>query len=628
MEVNQIIRNFNNTKCDFPEDKCIFTLFEEQVDKTPSAIALECGNESLTFKELNTRANQLANFLRKSGVGPDVLVGVCIERSIEMIVCLFGILKAGGAYVPIDPKYPKERITYLLNDSKVPILLTHPTLKPHLKEFNSEIIYIDKDWKQFEGEDKENLSTLSSSTNLAYIIYTSGSTGNPKGVMGIHKASVNRFNWMWNNFPFDSAEKCCQKTSLSFVDSIWEIFGPLLKGITLVIISDEILKDNYLFVKNLSVKNISRMVLVPSLLKVILEIYEDAGQSLLELKYWFCSGEPLPIEIYKNFNSLFPLSKLINLYGSSEVAADVTIYDTKNIGDLDYVPIGKPIDNCEVYILNSDLNLVEPGEPGELHIAGECLARGYLYRPELTSEKFIPNPIKEANYSTLYKTGDIVKFFDDGNIKYLGRTDQQVKIRGYRIELGEVEAAINKLQYIKESVVVAEENEINSKYLKAYLVPTRKHEISISNIRQFLGETLPDFMIPSQFIFLEQIPLTPNGKVDRSGLSRTSQINMSRERDVILPSTSTEEALLEIWTEVLDKLIISVDDNFFEIGGHSLAATKIISRIRNAFDIEFPLKKVFENPNIRELANEIEEIIFKEIHELSEEEANKLINQE
>lgn len=625
-EINHIIKQLNNTKKDFPRDKCIHTFFEEQAAKTPDNIALEFGDKKITFAELNSKANRLANYLRKNGVTNEVLVAVCMERSIDTVVCLFAVIKSGGAYVPVDPNYPQERISYLINDSQPEVILTQEKFSDKVNTADAKIINVDRDWGEIEIENSENTGDIVSSENLAYVIYTSGSTGKPKGVMGTHRAAINRFYWMWKSYPFGKGEICCQKTSLSFVDSIWEIFGPLLMGTKLVIISDEELKDNFLFLKMLSEKNISRIVLVPSLLRVILDTYNDAKQNLTNLHYWFCSGEALTFDLYKNFKEALPENNLINLYGSSEVAADVTVFDTRDVKGLDYIPIGKPIFNCEIYVLDSELNSVKAGEQGELYVTGECLARGYLHKADLTKEKFIPNKYNTGNYPLLYKTGDIVRYDEAGNIEYLGRTDHQVKIRGFRIELGEIENAVKEFHKVKEVVVLAKEDAIRSKYLSVYITFYENKNIDENILRNFLKEKIPEYMIPADFIFLDSMPLTPNGKIDRNALIVMQATKFNDEKIFANPKTPTEEAVLEIWQEVLGQNKISVYDNFFNIGGHSLLATKIISRIRKSFDIELPLKTVFEKPTINEMADYIQTIIIKEVIEMSEDEALRLIN--
>lgn len=474
--------------------KCIHELFEEQVERTPDAPAVifaKGGGKvrcELTYGELNARSNQLAHHLQALGVGPEVLVGICVERSPAMVVGLLAILKAGGAYVPLDPAYPKERLAFMLRDAQVHVLLTTDALVAKLRPYTTaEIVALDalhlaqQKVSAWDSADPSCLGTgLNVSMtldNLAYVIYTSGSTGRPKGVEGLHRGAVNRFHWMWDTYPFEAGEVACQKTSLSFVDSIGETFGPLLRGVPLVIANDAAAKDPQQLVQLLADEDVTRIIMVPSLLRAFLDMFPDLASRLPKLRHWISGGEVLPIELFERFQKVMPGCTLINLYGSSEASADATWYDSQDFDpsfNLKSIPIGRPITNMQVYILDADLQPVPTGSSGDIYVGGAGLARGYKGRPELTLERFIPNPFRAGR---LYKTGDLGRYLPDGNIEYLGRSDHQVKIRGFRIELGEIETALVQHPAVRQAIVVARENERQNenghgdKRLVAYVVP-------------------------------------------------------------------------------------------------------------------------------------------------------------
>jgi len=496
-----------------------------------------------------------------------------------MIVGLFGILKAGAAYVPLEPAYPSERLSFLLDDSQARLLLTRKHLMQSLPVANVQTLCIDSDWYQIARESSENPRCNIDAANTAHLIYTSGSTGLPKGVLSSHRASVNRFAWMWNQYPFADGEICCQKTALSFVDSIWEIFGPLLKGVPLVIIPDDAVKDPRDFVTALSINKVTRLVLVPSLLRVILEIGKGTAQQLSALRYCFCSGETLPVDLATSFRAQIPHTNLINLYGSSEVAADVTYHDVRTT-DLDgTIPIGRPIANTKIYILDSDLQPVPVGVPGEIYVGGEGLAYGYLNRPELTAEKFVPDPFNLNGGARLFRTGDIGRYLADGNIEYRGRRDSQVKVRGFRVELEEIESQLATHPQVHEAVVVARTDERGETQLFAYVIADG--EASASNeLRAHLRRKLPDHMIPRAFILLDKLPLTVSGKVNRLALLQPRPEQLEEQENLIAPRNPTEEIVAGIWADVLNLKNLSVGDDFFVLGGHSLLLARLAARIR------------------------------------------------
>jgi amino acid adenylation domain-containing protein len=601
-ERHQLLVEWNNTAAAYPYDQCIHRLFEAQAARTPETVALVCRDQQVSYRELNSRANQLASHLRTRGVGRGVLVGSCIERSIEAVVGLLGILKAGGAYVPMDPTYPLQRIAFMLEDSRAPVLLTVQRLRYRVPGSASEIICVDTVLDTVAPVSPGNPDSGVGSDDLAYVIYTSGSTGTPKGVLASHRASINRFSWMWKRWEFTPTDICCQKTALSFVDSVWEIFGPLLRGVRNVIIPDEVLEDPPGLVDTLWANRITRIVLVPSLLRLLLDSVPDIGRRLPDLKFWITSGEVITPELARRVERALPEATLVNLYGSSEVAADVTAYVIRDSESLERIPIGRPIANTRIYILDRDANPVPIGVAGEIHVGGDGVARGYLHNPELTSKKFVSDPFGRDPQGRLYATGDRGRFLPDGNIEFLGRVDDQVKIRGVRIELGEIEAVLGAHPSIQAAVVTVAGTGGDERLI-GYVVP-HHGELSSSDLRRFVKEKLPDHMVPSSFVFLEALPLTPNGKVDRRALP-TPDPRAESEREFIAARTPTEKALAEIMSEVLGVDRVGVHDNFFDLGGQSLLGIRVVARVRKVFRVELPLRRLFDEPTVAGLALEI-----------------------
>ncbi len=594
----QLLVEWNDTAVDYPQDKCVHQLFEEQVERTPDAVAVVFEEEELTYRELNNRANQLAHYLRSLGVSPEVLVGICVERSLEMVVGLLGILKAGGAYVPIDPSYPTKRIAYMLDNSQVPVLLTQNHLQATLPEFQGRVLSLDSDWNAIAAESEENPTPGVTPENLIYIIYTSGSTGKPKGTMNTHKGLVNRILWMQDEYQLTPSDRILQKTPLSFDVSGWEFWWTLNMGARLVVAKPEGQKDPNYLVKLINEQQITTIHFVPSMLQIFLENPEL--QSCSSLRQVFCSGEALPLALQERFFSCLK-AELHNLYGPTEAAIDVTYWYCQPETQLSIVPIGRPIANTQIYILDKHLQPVPIGIPGELHIGGAGLARGYLNRKELTSEKFIPNPFSHEAGSRLYKTGDLASYLPDGNIEYIGRIDNQVKIRGFRIELGEIEAILAEDPEVKEAVVIAREDNPGDKRLVAYIVAGSTVP-SINELRSFLKTKLPDYMVPSAFVVLESLPLTPNGKVDRRALPTPDASSLANETSFVAPRDSLELQLAQIWSEVLGVSPIGIRDNFFDLGGHSLLAVHLMAEIEQQFGQNLSLAALFQGASVEELA--------------------------
>ena len=459
----------------------------------------------------------------------------------------------------------------------------------------------------FDQENKENPTRETKADSAAYVIYTSGSTGTPKGVVGLHTGAVNRFAWMWSTYPFGADEMSCVKTSLSFVDSVWEVFGPLLKGTPSTIIPEQVTKDPQLLVQTLADNHVTRIVLVPSLLKDILDLDPNLQSHLPDLKLWSSSGEPLSRELADRFRQCLPNGKLLNLYGSSEVSADATCYETRKTESSGSISIGRPIYNTQIYLLDSRLQPVPIGISGEICVGGAGLARGYLNRPQLTTERFIPNAFSDEPRSRLYRTGDLARYLSSGDIEFLGRVDNQVKIRGYRIEPAEVETVLNQHPAVRESMVVAHEGTSSAeRHLVAYVVSTDQPTPSATQLRGFLKDKLPEFMVPSVFVLLETLPLMPNGKVDRGALPLPETARLELENVFVGPRTEAEQLVAQAWREVLKVEKVGVHNNFFELGGHSLTATQVIARLRDAFRTEVPLRFLFETPTVADLTHKIE----------------------
>jgi amino acid adenylation domain-containing protein len=596
-EYHQIVVEWNDTQADFPQNTCIHQLFEAQVKRTPNAVAVIFGNEQLSYQELNKRANQLAHYLRSLGVEKEIPVGICVERSLNMIVSLLGILKAGGAYVPLDPKYPKDRLAFMILDSQVPILLTQDKLLAKLPELQTKVIRLDAEWQSISQKCEKNVFSDVTAKNLAYIIYTSGSTGKPKGVTIEHYSTVNLLSWAGMFFSAEQIGGILASTSICFDLSVFEIFVPLSYG------GKVILAETALDLSTLPAKeNVTLLNTVPSAISGIIK----SGGIPSSVHTVNLAGEPLPHKLVKEIYKQDTIQKIFNLYGPSEDTT-YTTFALIEKGHTGQPSIGRPIANTQIYILDSHLKPVPIGVSGELYIGGVCLARGYLNRPELTEENFIPNPFSEDVQSRLYKTGDLARYLPDGNIEYVGRIDNQVKIRGYRVELGEIQTIMEQYPKIQQVAVTHYKDSQNDNYLAAYVVPNKEHALTINELQQFLKEKLPEYMVPSFFVLLEQIPLTPNGKVDNHALPVPDTARPKLEQPFVAPRTPVEKILVDIWSEVLGIEKIGIHDKFFELGGHSLRATQIISRLQSTFPIKLTVRHFFEFPTVASLAESITE---------------------
>ena len=601
-ERQQMLVEWNATGASYPRDVGLHELIEAQVEQTPDAEAVRFGNRSLSYRELNARANQVANYLLKRGVGRDVLVGVCAERSIEMVVSLLASLKAGGAYLPVDPEYPTERLRVILEEANPPVVLTQSHLLNLIPATGADYLCLDSHWEEVGGESTSNLGVEVGGKDVAYAIFTSGSTGKPKGVLNTHEGIVNRLLWMQDAYLLQQGDRVLQKTPFSFDVSVWEFFWPLLTGATLVVAGPGGHRDPTYLVKLIQQERITTMHFVPSMLQTFLEAHGVEGCK--SLKKVFCSGEALPYEVQQRFFERLQ-AELHNLYGPTEAAVDVTYWACKKDYSNRIVPIGRPIANTQIVILDGSGQPVPIGVAGELHIGGVNLARGYLHQPDLTAEKFVPNPFAELGTDRLYRTGDLARFLPDGNVEYLGRTDNQVKIRGYRIELGEIEAALEEQPEIKQAVVIAREDRPGDKRLVAYLVAAASAVPAALELRTRLKRRLPDYMAPTAYVFLNQIPISTNGKIDRKALPLPAETQALQADTYIAPQSHLEKMLVEIWAEVLGVQQVGLDDDFFDLGGHSLVGVRLFAKIKRAYQVDLELAVLFEARTVRRLADVI-----------------------
>jgi amino acid adenylation domain-containing protein len=603
-ERHQILAEWNETRAEYPREKCVHELIEEQVERTPEAVAVVFEGQVRTYRQLNERANQLARHLRGLGVGPDCLVGIAMERSLEMMVGLLGILKAGGAYVPLDPEYPRDRLAFIMEDSKIPILLTQTRSAGHLPPHRAKIILLDA----FDTPPSDdNLPRLVTPENLAYVIYTSGSTGNPKGTLIPHRGLTNYITWAAKAYDVSEGRGAPVHSSISFDLTITGLFAPLLTGASVHLVPESMGLEG-LATCLLNNKDFSLVKITPAHLKALshqLPANAVAGHT----RAFIIGGEALFGEDVTFWQKHAPNTVLVNEYGPTETVVGCCVYFVpKNKPLHGTIPIGRPIANTQLYILDSSLNPVPIGVKGELYIGGDGVGRGYLNQPNLTAEKFIANPFFADPGSRLYRTGDLARYLPDGNVEYLGRLDHQVKIRGFRIELGEIELALSEHPGVREAAVTLHESVPGDKRLAAYLV-SKNGAISSSDLREFLRNKLPDYMVPAVFMTLPALPLTPNGKVDRKALP---QPEFAQTKKFVPPGTPTEIALAKIWCEVLGLEQIGVNDNFFESGGHSLLAIRLLSRINGVLKLNLPVRTLFQNPTIEGLAGHLSAGLKKE----------------
>ncbi len=622
-ERTQLLYEWNATGVEYPREKCIQELFEEQVQKTPEAVAVVSEEESVNYDELDRRANRLAHHLCKIGVKADERVGVCAERGVDMVVALLATLKAGGAYVPLDPEYPDDRLQYMVKNASPAAVLTQPHLQERLKAFSGPdlpVIVLGPAvlWQEQSEANCERGEGGGNPESLAYVIYTSGSTGTPKGVMIEHRSIVNRLIWMQNAYGLKTEDAVLQKTSFSFDVSVWEFFWPLLVGARLVMARPGEHKDPIYLSETIERNGITTLHFVPSMLQAFLELGD--GRRCSSVKRIICSGEALSAAVAWRCREVLPWAELHNLYGPTEAAVDVTSWTYPVGGEkATTIPIGRPIANTRMYILDKNMQPVPVGVVGELYIGGVQVARGYLDREDLTAERFVKDPFASQPGAQIYRTGDLARWLEDGNIEYLGRNDYQVKIRGYRIELGEIEARLSQHPQVREAVVVARQDGVGGKRLVAYVVVAEskveeervRHNLQeggeveagemSSMLRTYLAGQLPEYMVPATYVRLERMPLTPNGKLDRRALPEPERDAYAR-RGYEGPQGETESKLAKIWEKLLGTPRVGRHDNFFELGGHSLLVIQLMVEVQRSFGINISVRDVFMSPTLAELA--------------------------
>ena len=593
-EKQLILNDFNATEAEYPRDKTVVELFEEQVEKTPDNTALVFEENKLTYAELNARANSLANKLRESGVKPDDFVAIIADRSIEMIAGIYGIIKAGGAYVPIDPTYPEDRIRFMLDDCQPKAVLKYTTESITI---GNGIPVIDLENREVWEGASENPERVNKPEDLIYCIYTSGTTGKPKGVPNKHKGIVNLISWMQSKYPLSEKDVILQKTTYVFDVSASEIFWWFNAGASLAMLKKNAEKEPEVIAEEIEKYGATVIDFVPSMLSVFMSLSGENIKKIKGLRYVLAAGEALNANLVKEFYAIMKKhgseALLGNIYGPTEASVYSTYYDLEPNFDGETVLIGKPVANAQAYIMNGE-NLCGIGVPGELCIAGDGLARGYLNRPELTEEKFVKNPFGEGR---MYKTGDLARWLPDGNIEYLGRIDEQVKIRGFRIELGEIESKIREIESIKDCAVIAKADSTGDKAIYAYY--TSEEEVSVSEIRDRLSESLPEYMVPAYMMQIDAIPVTRNGKLDKRALP---EIEAKAAKEYIAPRNDIEEKICAIFSEILNVEQVGVKDSFFELGGHSLRATRLVNRIEAETGTRIALKDVFIHPTVEQLA--------------------------
>ncbi|HEX8189187.1 MAG TPA: amino acid adenylation domain-containing protein [Pyrinomonadaceae bacterium] len=608
----QVLAGWNATEADYPLDLCLHQLFEEQAERTPDSVALVYEGERLTYGELDVRAEALASRLRAHGVGPDAVVGVLAERSLGLVAGLLAVLKAGGAYLPLDPEYPAARLSFMLEDAGAPVLLTRRRVldgNPELAALAGRVgpvVDLDEESAPAAAAPADDLPARVRPENLAYVIYTSGSTGRPKGVMISHRAICNRLLWMRSEHPLSPSDRLLQKTSVSFDASVWELFAPLISGARLALAAPGTHRDSAYLVEAVRRHGVTVLQVVPSMLGALVEEPELSGCETLR-EVW-CGGEALAADTVRKLKRRLPSVAVHNLYGPTECAIDATHHlcaDGEGEEQGGVVALGRPIGNVRVLVLDARGGLAPVGVAGELHIGGVGLARGYLSRPALTAERFIPDAYSALPGARLYRTGDLARYLPDGEVEFLGRIDEQVKVRGFRIELGEIEAALSECEGVREAVVVAREEAGGDKRLVAYVVSAGGDVVEAEQLRGRLRRRLPEYMVPSAFVMLDDLPRTPGGKVDRRALPPLATAQQPATA-YVAPATPVEEALAAIWGQLLRVERVGARDNFFELGGHSLLATQMMSRVRQAFSAELALAPFFEEPTVAGLAHQVE----------------------
>ena len=606
-ERHEVLEQWNNTDVAYSEDVSIAQVLESQAENRPDALAVVFDDQQLTYSELNRRSNQLARHLRSLGVKPEVLVGLCIERSVEMIIALFGILKAGGAYVPLDPTYPEARLAFMMADASVSVLVTSTRSAAALPKTAAATVCLDTDWAEVIAGDGADLSGGASSDNLAYVIYTSGSTGQPKGTMIKHAGLSNMTTALASVFDFRPDSNVLQFSSLSFDASVLEIFGAIRAGACLHLLTQDASLPGSTLRGLLRDRAITCIVISPSVLARL------PSEPLPDLATLIVAGEACTADLVTRWA---PGRRFFNAYGPTEGTVCATL--TPCSEDTAQITIGRPIANTQIYLLNSDLQPVPIGVPGEMFIGGIGLARGYLNRPALTAKQFIPDAFSKRPGARLYRTGDLARYLPDGNLDYLGRVDHQVKVRGYRIELGEIEAVLSQHPAVRQSAVLAKPDANGNNRLVAYVVP-KAAPVPTADLRAVLKEHVPGYMVPAIFVWREALPLTPNGKVDHRALPPPDELRLESTEPYVAPQTMGERTIVGIWRDVLAVDKVGTHDNFFDLGGHSLLLVQVQGKLQEAFDRDVSLIDMIRYPTVSALARYLggppERVSFQESHE-------------
>jgi amino acid adenylation domain-containing protein len=605
-ERRQLLAEWNNPAMVYSQDDCVHEVFEAQVERTPDAIAVLCEDASLTYRELNRRANQLAHYLRNRGVGPEVLVGLCIERSPEMVVGLLGILKAGGAYVPLDPADPQERLAFMLENAQASVLLTVQRLVERLPRQGPHIICVDAAWETIGRASRGNPIGGAAADNLAYVIYTSGSTGKPKGTMISHQGLSNYLHWCTHAYPIKEGRGVPIHSSLTFDLTVTSVFAPLMVGQMIVLVPNDAGVEGLAAILQAN-KNFSLVKVTPAHLRLLSpQLSGENGSE--KIRSLVIGGEALSAEDIALWRGFGRDTLLFNEYGPTETVVGCCMYQVPSDFEISgSIPIGRPIANTQLYVLDPHLQPVPVGIPGELYIGGVGLARGYLRRPEPTAEMFIPHSFSNVLGARLYKTGDRVRYLPDGNIEFLGRLDHQVKMRGFRIELGEIETVLGQHPAVRQAVVLAREDVPGDRRLVAYIIPSQKQAPAMSELRSFLQEKLPEYMVPSAFVLLEALPLTPNGKLDRRVLPAPEGLRPELQALYVVPRTEIERMIATVWQEVLRIERVGLYDNFFDLGGHSLLLVQVHSKLREVFGEDLSIIDMFKYPSINALTKHLSE---------------------
>jgi len=641
-EREKVLIEWNDTESDYPHDRSVRQLFEAQVDATPDAIAAVFEDQQLTYQQLNNRANQLAHFLSSLAVGPEVLVGISLQRSMEIPIAVLGVLKAGGAYVPLDSAYPKDRLAFMMKDAGVKVLLTESRLLDKLPEHEARVVCLDEVLDQVARESKQNLDCMTLADNVAYVTYTSGSTGIPKGIVMTQRPLLNLLEWQRRNTLLPASARTLQFASLSFDVSFQDMFSTWTTGGTVVLISEAVRRDIVDLAPNLAGEKIQRLFIPAVALQQLAEGFSTAGQTKLQLQKVIAGSEQLQITqaVARMFREM-PECTLHNEYGPSETHVVTSLDMPAQRDEWDERPaIGRPIANTQIYLLDTNMQPAPPGVQGELYVGGVSLARGYLNRPEVTAEKFIPDPFSSVPGRRLYRTGDVARHRPNGEIEFVGRIDHQVKVRGYRIELGEIETVLAEHSAVSECIAMVREDVPGDKRLVCYVVREADVEVTAHQLHSHLLAKLPEYMQPSAFVMMPALPLTPNGKVDRKSLPVPELSREDLTEVYTAPHTALERAMTEIWSEVLGVERIGIKDNFFELGGHSLLIAQLVSRVYETFHVKLPIRYVFEAPTIlglvekmiddEERPGDLEKtaLLLEELAHLSEEEAQAMLYSE